>query len=137
MQGVIVFLLSLLVGFRPLNWYSLPFTLLFMFMIAVLFTALGTALASFMEDMHGFQLITNFLIMPIFFLSGSLFPLKDVPSAILAISNLDPLSYGIDGIRTTLIDSTHFGLSMDLVVLSVLIVLTLSIGGYMFSKIQI
>ena len=45
LQGVMVFLLSLIVGFRPLNWMALPVALLFMFLIAVLFTALGTALA--------------------------------------------------------------------------------------------
>ena len=70
-QGIIVFLMTLVVGFRPVNWLYLPIAVLFMFMISLLFTSLGTAIASKLEDMHAFQLIMGFLIMPIFFLSGS------------------------------------------------------------------
>ena len=50
---------------------------MYMALIAVLFTALGTAIASAMTDFQGFQLVMNFLVMPTFFLSGALFPLKD------------------------------------------------------------
>jgi len=53
-------------------------TIFFMFMIAILFTALGTAIASVLDDMHAFQLIMNFLVMPLFFLSGAIFALDDV-----------------------------------------------------------
>jgi ABC-2 type transport system permease protein len=137
LQGVIVFLMSLAIGFRPMSWLTFPVAILFMFLIAVLFTALGTAIASFMEDMHGFQLIVNFLIMPLFFLSGSLFPLDNLPKAMSIISRMDPLSYGIDGLRATLVDGAHFGISLDLLVLSVLVAFMMALGGYLFSKIQI
>jgi ABC-2 type transport system permease protein len=136
-QGIIVFLLSMLVGFHPQSWAQVPLALLFMLLIAVLFTAIGIAIASPMEDMHGFQMVMNFLIMPIFFLSGSLFPLDNVPKALSIISHLDPLSYGIDGLRATLADGSHFGLSFDLFLLSGLVVLAMVIGGYLFSKIEI
>lgn len=136
-QGIIVFLMAWVVGFRPTSWLAFPLALLFMFLIAVLFTALGTAIASFMEDMHGFQLIVNFLIMPLFFLSGSLFPLDNLPGAMTVISHLDPLTYGIDGLRATLVDGAHFGIPFDLLVLSVLVAFMMALGGYLFSKIQI
>ncbi len=136
-QGIIVFLMSLAIGFRPTSWLAFPVAVLFMFLVAVLFTALGTAIASFMEDMHGFQLIVNFLIMPLFFLSGSLFPLDNLPKAMAIVSRLDPLSYGIDGLRATLVGSAHFGISLDLLVLGVLVAFMMALGGYLFSKIQI
>ena len=137
MQGIIVFLVSLLVGFRPVNWFALPVALLIMFLITLLFTALGTAIASRMEDMHGFQLIINFLIMPIFFLSGSLFPLANLPRPLAIISELDPLSYGIDGLRATMTNAGHFGLLTDFLVMGVLVVLLFAIGGWMFERIEI
>jgi ABC-2 type transport system permease protein len=66
-QGMVVLLISIAVGFRPTNWAGLPLALVAMFLIATLFTALGTAIASKLNDMQGFQLIINFLVMPLFF----------------------------------------------------------------------
>jgi ABC-2 type transport system permease protein len=137
MQGIVVFFISLIAGFHPYNWYLFPLVILVMLLVALLFTALGTMIASFMEDMHGFQLIMNFMVMPLFFLSGALFPLEGLPKAIDLIARFDPLSYGIDAFRTLLIGVTHFGLSIDLIVLSAITLLFLSLGSYFFSKIQI
>jgi ABC-2 type transport system permease protein len=106
------------------------------FFIALFFTGLGTAIASSMEDFHGFQLIMNLLVMPLFFLSGALFPLQGLPKVLQTITALNPLSYGIDGMRATLINSSHFGLMTNLLVLGGLSGLILVIGGYLFSKIQ-
>ena len=137
LQGVIVFLMSLCVGFRPENWLMLPVAIFCMFMIALVFTALGTAIASMLDDMQGFQLIMNFLVMPLFFLSGALFPLAGLPPAINIVAALDPLSYGVDAIRGTLTGMYHFGLATDLAVLIGVALLFLSVGSYLFKKIQI
>lgn len=136
-QGVIVFLISLLAGFRPNNLEMIPAALLVMILIALLFTAMGTAIASLLEDMQGFQLIMNFLIMPVFFLSGALFPLEGLPSTIAVIMKINPLSYGIDALRGFLTGASHFGLFTDLVVLSAVTLLFLVLGSYFFSKIEI
>jgi ABC-2 type transport system permease protein len=87
--------------------------------------------------MQGFQLIMNFLVMPLFFLSGAIFPLKDAPVALQLIARFDPLSYGIDAMRSLLINTSNFGLTLDVVVLSVFSLLFLSLGSYFFSKIEI
>jgi ABC-2 type transport system permease protein len=136
-QGVVVFVISLIAGFRPYNWGLVLPTFLVMILVALLFTALGTAIASKLNDMQGFQLIMNFLIMPLFFLSGALFPLQGLPPALTTIARLDPLSYGVDAFRMLLINSSHFGLATDITVLSVVTVLLLGIGSYLFSKIEI
>jgi ABC-2 type transport system permease protein len=135
-QGVIVFFLTLLVGFVPQNIYMLAVAFLFVFLVALLFTALGTAIASLLEDMQGFQLIMNFLVMPIFFLSGALFPLKDAPSFIIGIAKFDPLTYGIDGLRSALISQSNFGIAADFSVLIILTVILLGIGSYLFEKVK-
>lgn len=136
-QGILVLILSFFIGFRIENYSMILLAIVFMFMIALLFTALGTAIASSMEDMQGFQLIMNFLIMPIFFLSGSLFPLNELPNFLQKITYFNPLSYGIDGLRGALVNTVYFSISMDIVILGIIIVLLNVLGGYLFSKIQI
>src|SRR4029079_10615562 len=137
LQGIVMFCICLAVGFRTSSLPLLPLALKFMILRAVLFTAVGTALASVLPDFQGFQLIMNFLVMPIFFLSGALFPLTNVPRAMLIIASLDPLSYSVDGLRYSLIGVTHFGAPLDLAVLSAVTAVVLILGGYLFSKIQI
>lgn len=135
-QGCIVFVLTLLVGFRP-HFAAIPFAIVFMALIAIFFTALGITIASMLDDINGFQLIMNFLVQPLFFLSGALFPLNNLPIALSWVVSVDPLSYGIDGMRSTLTGITHFGVGIDLIVLLVLVVVVLIIGGNRFSKVQI
>lgn len=135
-QGVIVFILTLLVGFHPIL-VTLPLALVFMMLIAIFFTAVGITIASTLEDMQGFQIIMNFLVQPLFFLSGALFPIANLPKIFATIVSLDPLSYGVDGIRGSLTGITHYGLGLDLAVLGILTALILVIGSYLFSKIQL
>jgi ABC-2 type transport system permease protein len=135
-QGVIVFILSLFVGFKVQSLLMLPLAAVFVFLVALLFTSLGIAIASRLEDMQGFQLIMNFLVMPIFFLSGALFPLQGLPAALAFVTKLDPLTYGVDGIRESLIGTGAFGLPTDLLVVVVIAVILLGIGSYLFEKIQ-
>lgn len=137
LQGVIVFILSTIFGFRPVSWAGMAPAFLVGFIVALLFTALGVAIASTLDDFQGFQLIMNFLVQPTFFLSGALFPLHGLPLFLQVITYVNPLSYGVDGIRGTLAGSFHFGLTADLLVLSSLAAILLAIGSYLFSKIQV
>ena len=137
LQGVVVFFISMLVGFRPVNRGMTAVAFGFMALIGILFTALGTAIASKIEDMQGFQLIVNFLIMPLFFLSGALFPLNGLPTAITYITEWNPLTYGVDGIRSALTGVSHFGFGLDLLVLASVTLIVTVLGSYLFSKIEI
>lgn len=137
LQGFVVLLISLLIGFRPNNYWYLPLALVFMFLIALLFNALGTAIASKLEDMQGFQLIMNFLIMPIFFISGALFPIDGMPKVIEILARLNPLTYGVDGLRETLVGVSHLGIGLDLAVMVLVTAVIGLIGSYLFSKIEI
>jgi ABC-2 type transport system permease protein len=137
LQGMIVFILAMLFGFRPDNWWLVPVAVVFMLLVALLFTALGTGIASVLEDMQGFQLIMNFLVMPLFFLSGALFPLSGLPSILAGLTIIDPLSYGIDSFRALLVNTTHFGLGVDFTVLVIVTAVFLVVGSYLFSKIEV
>lgn len=136
-QGVLVLVACVLAGFRPTSLAAVPAGLLTMALIAIVFCAFGTAIGSKLQDMQAFPLIMNFLLMPLFFLSGALYPLNGLPSILQAITNINPLSYGIDGLRATLIGLTHFGLLLDLTVLGVFAVVFLVLGARFFSKIQL
>jgi ABC-2 type transport system permease protein len=136
-QGVIVMAVCTLAGLRVQNLNLLPVALLFMAMIAITFTALGTGIASLLTDFQGFQLVMNLLVMPAFFLSGALFPLGDAPAPIRIIASVDPLSFGVDGLRTALIGITHFGVPTDLAMLAMFAAVFLGVGGYLFSRIQL
>ena len=84
-----------------------------------------------------FSIIVNFLIMPLFFLSGALFPLTNLPAIMNVVVRLDPLSYGVDAFRGLLIGVTHFGLAMDMSVLLGFALVFVTLGSYSFSKVQI
>ena len=137
MQGVIVLVLTFFFGFHPYDWALVVPAILTMFLLATLFSSLGIMVASLLSDMQGFQLIMNFLVMPLFFLSGSLFPLANAPVPLQIIARFDPLSYGIDAMRAFLINVTHFGLALDLGALAFFTAVFLALGSYFFSKIQI
>jgi len=136
-QGLLVTVVSLIAGFRPAHFFTVPLALGFMVAIAIVFAALGVAIGSSLQDMQGFQLIMNFLVMPIFFLSGAMFPLVGLGRVLTFITRLDPLSYGIDGMRSMLLARSAFDPRIDLLVLAVIGCVLLIIGAYRFSKIEI
>jgi len=135
-QAIIVFIMTLFFGFSP-NWFLLPVALLFMFVLAIAFTAFGISIASKLEDMQAFPIIMNFLVMPIFFLSGALFPLDNLPKAIDIITKIDPLSYGVDGLRGALVNASHYGMALDFLALSAIALILIGLGTYLFNKIQV
>jgi ABC-2 type transport system permease protein len=137
LQGLLIFVVSLVAGFRPAGLYVLPLAVLVMVLIAVVFAALGTAIGSSLKDMQGFQLVMNFMVMPIFFLSGALYPLSNLPKPLALLTRLDPLTYGVDGVRAALIGVAHFPLATDVLVLIAVAALLLGAGAWRFSKIEI
>ena len=136
-QGLLIFIVCLIAGFRPTSATAIPIAILFMMLIAIVFAALGTVIGSSLKDMQGFQLVMNFLVMPIFFLSGALYPLTNLPKVLALLTRLDPLTYGVDGVRSVLIGVTHFGATVDVAVLIGVAILLLTLGAWRFSKIEI
>ncbi|MGC9602503.1 MAG: ABC transporter permease [Minisyncoccia bacterium] len=138
-QGVIVMLMSLLFGFQPVSWMAVFPAVGIMFLIALIFSSIGTIIGSLLDDMQAFSLIINFLVQPLFFLSGALFTLQGLPAWLAFISRIDPLTYGIDALRVLLADIGHhdLGLGTDTFVLLGMAVLFVWMGGYFFEKIQI
>jgi len=136
LQGLIVLVLSYLLGFRLSSFFTLPLVILVMFLIALLYTALGTAIASKMRDFHGFQLVMTYLVLPSFFFSGAIAPLASAPSTVQNIARYNPLTYGVDALREILTHTTYLGLSSDILTLTIITAILLMIASHLFSKIE-
>ena len=154
LQGFLMLAVCLIAGFRPMyahapgtpavhNWLGLCVAPLFVLMIAIVFAALGASLGSTIKDMQGFQMLMNFLVLPIFFLSGALFPLQNLGRIMTVITHLDPLAYGIDGLRGVLIGNWQFPFAwqfnfmLDVGILAVLAAVFLGTSAWLFSRIQL
>ncbi|MFH2107297.1 MAG: ABC transporter permease [Chrysiogenia bacterium] len=133
-QALAILTISILLGFRPQKWIMLIPGLFFMILISITFIGLGLAFASRMRDIHGFTLIMNFVIFPLFFLSGALFPLNSFPAWVRFISRFDPLTYGVDGLRAALLGKSELPLLLNLGILSGCALLSVVIGAWSFEK---
>lgn len=101
-QGVVLLVLAPLVGVT-LTVGSVLAVIPLIFVLAFALSSLGVAIASRMRSMQGFQVVMNFLMMPIFFLSGALFPLGGLPWWMTGLTYIDPAAYGMDPLRRVLL----------------------------------
>jgi len=137
LQGILVFLIALLVfGFRPHSWAMLPVVLVILSLLALALASFSTGVGAMVNDFQGFQAINQFLIFPLFFLSGSLYPLDTVPKAMRVVASFNPISYAVDALRATLLGQSHYGLLKDLLVLVVTAGVLITFGVYRFKRIE-
>ncbi|HKA57784.1 MAG TPA: ABC transporter permease [Gemmatimonadales bacterium] len=137
LQGTIIFAITLLLGFRPTSALAVLVAFLIIMLIAVVFSALATAIGSTIKEMAGFQMVMNFLVIPLWFLSGALYPLQGLPTALAVLTRIDPLTYGIDGVRGTMIGTSHFGVPLDVGILVGVGVLFVTAGAWRFSRLEV
>jgi ABC-2 type transport system permease protein len=136
LQGVLVLVISMALGFRPYNWTYVPVSLLVMTALCLALTSFGAGLASMVEDFQGFQGINNFIIFPLYFLSSALYPLTNAPEFLRIASEVNPLTYCVDALRYTMIHQTHFGLTTDLIVITVTLAASMVFAVDRFNRIQ-
>lgn len=136
LQGLLVFCLSFALGFRPYNWAMVPVAFGFLVVLAVALASFSSGVGAMVNDFQGFQAINQFLIFPLFFLSGSLYPLTHVPTALKVIAAINPISYAVDALRTTLLNQTHYGLAKDTMALGITAIALVAFGVYRFRKIE-
>lgn len=93
--------------------------------------------AAGLHDLQGFPLVINFTVLPLFFFSNALFPLKDLPRPLEIAVRFNPLTYGVDGVRSAFGHASQFGMPTDLAVLGGLAAVLLALGSYLFSRIEL
>jgi ABC-2 type transport system permease protein len=136
-QGIILMVLAVLLGLRINNLSGFFIALGFMILVGISFTAFGIAIASRMEDMTGFQLIMNFVVFPLFGLSGALFPISSLPGWLEPVTLLDPLTYGVEGIRYGLTGVSQINPVISAAVIAGFAVAMTVLGAYLFRKVSL
>jgi ABC-2 type transport system permease protein len=131
-QGCILLSLAPLIGVK-LSLIIIIKSIMAMFLIAFAMSAMGIVIAARMKEMEGFQMVVNFVIMPIFFLSGALFPLDHLPEWLSILTRADPLTYGVDLLRGVLIGVQNFPLWNNFIIIAVFALVMLAIAVFEFN----
>ena len=135
-QGILVFVISMLLGFRPYSWALVAPAFLVLVLMCIALTSFGAGIASMVDDFQGFQGINNLLVMPMFFLSSALYPLNSVPLGLRIASTINPVTYMVDALRYLLAHQTHFGLGKDLAVMGITFAVCIGFAVNRFNRIQ-
>ncbi|MGQ9673987.1 MAG: ABC transporter permease [Candidatus Aminicenantales bacterium] len=133
-QSLLILIVSVFMGFRVRSAIFFLPAMVFMILISMTFLGLGLIFASKMRDMQGFSIVMNFVIFPLFFLSGALYPLDNFPGWLRALSYLDPLTYGVDGLRATLIGFSSYPVAFNLSLMTFFSGLMIGLGAYFFER---
>ena len=135
-QGSLVFLVSLLLGFRPMHWLGSLLALVFMSILALAITSFSSGIGTFVEDMQGFQAINQFIVFPLYFLSGALYPLTHVPSWLRIIAEFNPISYTVDALRYAMLGTSRFSITHDLIAMGITLVVMMVFAAIRFRHIE-
>jgi ABC-2 type transport system permease protein len=111
-------------------------SMIFMLVLASALVSIGLVIGSFMESPEGFNLIVSFLIFPLFFLSGALFPIDNLPSWLHVFTTLNPVTYAVDGLRGVILGISTFPVMIDLGVVAGFAAVMIGIGSIAFSRMK-
>ena len=139
-QGTMVFFISMFLGFRPHEWSLVPVAFLVLVFMSIALTCFGAAaLLPWWTTFQGFQGINNLLVMPLFFLSGALYPLNNVPTFLRIISTINPVTYMVDALRYLIggASQSHFGITKDLIIMTITFIVALTFAVNRFNRIQV
>ena len=115
---------------------SIPLILITVMIAAAGLTAVGLIIGSVMTSPEGFQLITTFVIFPLFFLSGALFPLNNLPPYLSTLTIANPLTYIVDSLRSLLVGMQYFGTLENILVMVSFAAATNFIGILAFRRMR-
>lgn len=120
-----------------LNIISIFISLIFLFITTIGLVSIGLIIGSQMESPEGFQLISSFLIFPLFFLSGALFPISNLPAWLSPFILVNPITYSVDGIRGAMLGISQFNIIFDFVIISIFAFFMILFGTLAFKKMKI
>jgi ABC-2 type transport system permease protein len=109
---------------------------IFMFTLAASLVSLGLIIGSNMESVEGFQLIVSFLVFPMFFFSGALFPLNNLPNYLRVLTFLDPVTYAVDGLRGLLLGTSQLSMPLNFAILAGFAAVMVGIGTWTFGRLK-
>jgi len=135
-QGAVIIAISSAFGVR-MSAPGLLLAMLFMLLIAFAAVSFGLIIASQMSDIHGFQLVMNLLVMPLIFFSTAFYPISGLPEWMRTMVLINPLTYGVDGIRGSLVNLGYLPISVDLTVLLAVCAALTASAALLFSRSEV
>jgi ABC-2 type transport system permease protein len=135
-QALVIVGIAVAIGVTLSSVSGFFLALVIMILTCAAFTGFGLIIATRLGNLEGFMAIMNLIVFPIFFLSGALFPIQSMPPWLRYVMYIDPLTYGVDGLRGTLIGISAFPLWLDFAVLIILCLALATLGSYFFSKME-
>lgn len=134
---LIIVLLFGIISIKSITFLGIITAIIFMVLTSVTFVGIGLIIATNVDNIEGFQVLMNFLVMPLFFLSGALFPItSSTPEWLQIVSKIDPLFYAIDGMRGSLTKISVYPVQFDLLIVFIVAVVLVLIADIMFRKIE-
>ncbi|MGI0100486.1 MAG: ABC transporter permease [Candidatus Micrarchaeaceae archaeon] len=137
--AVVIFVIIVAVGVIPVSLLTASgviIAIIFMVLISSIFVSIGLIIASYINNIEGFQVLINFLVLPMFFLSSALFPLTSAPLWMKGISSIDPLMYGVDGMRGALVGIHAYPIYLDMIIVVGIAVGLIIVSNMTFSRMQ-
>lgn len=138
-MALVILVIVLVLGIIPLSHITaigILEAIALMMLISATFVSIGLILAANIESMEGLQVIYNFLLFPLFFLSGALFPLTDAPLWLKGLSAIDPLTYAVDGMRGALLGFSTYPIWLDGLIVIVVTIFLIGVADFMFRRMQ-
>jgi len=135
LQGCAMLVFGVILGINY-TIIAIAIAFLFMFVLASALVSLGLIIGSNMESVEGFQLVVSFLVFPLFFFSGALFPTKNLPPYLLVFTALDPVTYAVDGLRGAILGSSRLPVVLNLAILSAFAGVMVVIGTWSFRRLK-
>ncbi len=134
LQAMAIIVLSVPLGFST-TLKGIVLSIPFVVLMAITFTGMGLFFAAMIKDFHGFGLVMNFVIFPLFFLSGAIFPVSKLPPVIAPLAYLNPLFYGVDGLRCVLVNSSTLSATADFLACLLFAAITVITAARVFDRI--
>jgi ABC-2 type transport system permease protein len=133
-----VAILLVIGGFIGIHFSSLSLvqTIAIALLLSFCLTSLGLAMGSYIDSLEGFQLIVSFVVFPLFFLSGALFPLNNLPGWLSILTKIDPATYAVDALRNAMLGIASYSFLIDIVVLIAFAIGFGVFGGFSFGRMK-
>jgi ABC-2 type transport system permease protein len=116
--------------------FSIPEIVVIVLLLSFALTSLGLAMGSYIESLEGFQLIVSFVVFPLFFLSGALFPLQNLPGWLNFLTTINPVTYAVDALRNAMMLSSKYTFVIDTVILFMGTIVLGLLGTFSFRKMK-
>lgn len=135
-QASILIIIGCFLGI-PFTAFKIVVSFFILFVFTIGLVSLGLIIGSFLESPESFGLVSSFVVYPLFLLSGSLYPLSNLPSWMKVLTHLDPATYAVDGLRQVILKTSTMSLAHNLTIIVIFDFVLIIIGSWAFQRMKL